>query len=182
MPSLLTLIPLPYRILALVAFAFALFGSGYVSGLRHDQSAWHAADALRVAQDTKAELAATQAARAKETALRNQLDAAAAQRLKENADHETELANLRAAARAGTERLRCPAAPLPADPEAHDPGTAARPEPEAGRDSLVPGAADDLFRIAASIRQGVRERNALIDAYNAARETCNAPTTNEETK
>lgn len=172
MPGLLNLIPLPYRILALVAFALALCGSGYVAGLRHEQAAWHAADALRTQQDTTALLAATESARKRETDLRAKLDAATLQRTTENTDHETALASLRAAARAGTERLRCPGTTLPADTGTSDPGTAARPEPEAGRDSLVPGTADTLFRIAASIRQGVRERNALIDAYNGARETC----------
>lgn len=171
---MLTLIPLPYRILALVLLAVSMLGGGYVAGLCHEQAAWQASDAKREREDGAHLLAATQSARAQETALRNKLDAATNQRLQENVDHETQLNAVRAAARAGTERLRCPGAALPADTEANNPGAAARPEPEAGRDSIVPGVADDLFRIAGSIKQSVRERNALIDAYNAARETCNA--------
>lgn len=174
MPNLLSIIPMPYRILLLTAFALALCVSGYVAGLRHEQSAWQASDAKREREDGAHLLAATQSARTQETALRNKLDAATNQRLQENADHETQLNAVRAAARAGTERLRCPGAALPADTAPANPAAASGPEPEAGRDSIVPATADDLFRIAGSIRQSVRERNALIDAYNAARETCNA--------
>lgn len=174
MPNLLSIIPMPYRILLLMAFALVLYGSGYVAGLCHEQAAWQASDAKREKADTDHLLAATQSARAKETALRNKLDAATTQRLQENADHETQLNAVRAAARAGAERLRCPGAALPADTEANNPGAASGPEPEAGRDGIVPATADDLFRIAGSIRQSVRERNALIDAYDAARATCNA--------
>lgn len=169
----MSLIPLPYRILALVALIAALIGGGYTAGLRHERSAWQAADALRAKQDTAQLLAATEAARRRELALQAAFDIATAQRLKEQSNHETQLASLRAAARAGTERLRCPIAALPADPAPANPGIAARPEPEARSSDIVPATADDLFRIGSSIADIVRQRNALIDAYNAARSTCN---------
>jgi hypothetical protein len=171
----LDIIPLPYRLLALAGFAVALAGGGYVAGLHHEQILWQAADVLRAKQDQAQLLAATQQARANEQALRAKLDTANELRLKEQSDHETTLAAVRAAARAGTERLHCPAAALPARTAPANPDAAARPGPEAGPGDLVPASADDLFGIAGRIVEIVRQRNALIDAYNAARSTCNAP-------
>jgi hypothetical protein len=170
-----SLIPLPYRWAIIAALFASAVGFGWVKGAAHDHAKWEAADALRAKQDA-AHLAADAArTKADSDKLRALFDTAAELRAKDTTDHEKQLETLRAAARAGTERLRCPAAALPADTETHDPAAAARSEPEAGRDSIVPGTADALFRIAAGIRRGVRERNALIDAYQAARATCSAP-------
>lgn len=169
----MNLIPLPYRILAAALFAVALVGGGYVLGYRHESAAWKAADALHAKQDAAKLLADTQAARVKEQALQAKIDAATAQRFKEQSDHDKDLAAVRASARAGTERLRCPIAALPANPTPANPGTPSRPEPEAGSGAIVPATADDLFGIAGSIVEIVRQRNALIDAYSAARATCN---------
>lgn len=172
--NLTALIPAPYRILALAIFAVALYGGGYVSGLCHEASVRDAKDAIAAKQDTEQHAKDVDRARAKEQALRDALDAETEKRNKEAADHAKQMEALRAAARAGTERLRCPTA-LPADTQAANPAAASGPVAEARSGELVPGAADAVFRIAASIGDIVRERNALIDTYNKARETCNAP-------
>lgn len=169
-----SLVPLPYRWAIIAALFAAAFGFGWVKGAGHVRAEWSAADAQHARHDAEQHANATEHARQQEQLLRAALDAQEQERSKENADHAKQLETLRAAARAGTERLRCPAA-IPAEPaQAADSGAAARPEPEARPGELVPRTADDLFRIGASIASIVRERNALIDKYNAARETCNA--------
>lgn len=168
------MIALPYRILAAALLAIGLAGGGFIAGLHHERKAWQDADALRASQDTAKLLKDTQDARAREQALRAQLDAAKMQRLKEQSDHEKNLAAVRAAARAGTERLHCPIAALPVSPTPDHSAPAARSEPEARPSDLVPEASDALFGIAGSIVEIVRQRNALIEDYETARATCNA--------
>ena len=55
--NLTALIPAPYRILALIAFAVALMGFGWVKGAHHVQAEWDTANAAHLAADNKAILA-----------------------------------------------------------------------------------------------------------------------------
>jgi hypothetical protein len=171
--SLSDLTPLPYRWLAIGGLMLAAGGACYVAGLRDEQAEWQAADAVRTKQDGEYQLAATKAARSKEQALRTKIDTATEQRTKDAIQHAKDLDSVRADARAGRSGLRCPSAALPANPAPADPATAGRPGAEDGRDRIVPGTADDLLRIGGSIVEIVRQRNAIIDTYNAARTACN---------
>lgn len=157
----------------LAALCAAIGGASYLLGLKHEQALWAAADALRDQQDNAHLLADTERVRRQEASLNHRLALDAEQRYQENQAHEQELDKLRAAVRAGTERLRCPAATLPADAPAHDPGASIGSGEQARSGELVPATSDDLFRIGGRIAGIVRERNALIDAYQAARSTCN---------
>lgn len=138
------------------------------SGYDRAVSERQAADALHLEAETKR-------VRKSESDLQDALYNAAIVRQEDKLRHENELASLRAAAIAGTERLRCPAARIHADPTPHDTTPASGLGDQARSGDIVPGTAADLFRIGASIADGVRRENALIDAYAAARATCNAP-------
>jgi hypothetical protein len=118
---------------------------------------------------------AAKGAQARERALRDELDAATTKRDKENADHEKTISDLRARARAGDLRLRADltAGSCDRNPPAAGSGLAVGPGDQARAD-LVPGTADALLRIAGDSARLVRDYNALVDAYNAARLTCNA--------
>jgi len=104
--------------------------------------------------------------------LRALLEVEQKQRFKESQEHAKNIADLQASARAGAERLRCPAArpvPVPATPA--DRSIAAGPGPADGTE-LVPEASADVFGIAGGIAEVVRQRNALIVRFNAARAAC----------
>lgn len=104
--------------------------------------------------------------------LRAMLEVEQKQRFKESQEHAKNIADLQAAARAGTERLRCPATrPIPAPAAPADRPIAAGPGPADGPE-LVPEASADVFGIAGGIAEVVRQRNALIVHFNAARAAC----------
>lgn len=96
-------------------------------------------------------------------------------RYKENQRAETTIAGLRADARALRLKLSinvtrgsvCGAS------QAANPAAAGGSGDEARAD-VVPEVADAVLGIAGDIAKGVRERNELIDRYNAARAICNA--------
>jgi len=174
MISSLSLIPSIWvRWAILAALWAASVGFGYVHGLTHEKATWQAADALRERQDGAHLLIDTQHARDAEQKLRDSFDKADTKRQEDKDVHEKELDKLRASVRAGTERLRCPGAKIPASAAPDNSATASGPSNEGRSGDLVPQAAVDILGIGARIRGLVRERNDLIDKYNAARETCN---------
>ena len=73
--TLLSIVPLPYRILAMAVFATALFGFGYVKGLEHEKANFDAFK-LEVAKEAN---------KAQDRAIAQK---AADQLRKETADHE----------------------------------------------------------------------------------------------
>jgi hypothetical protein len=166
-------------VLALVASLIA----GYFAWHHHvDQGGYDRADAewkLKEAQikaDAAQKLAdATGAARAKEQALNRSLLTETEKRLMENASHEKTIAGLNTAIRARDLRLSIAIDPrsLPGCATASDPATAGGPSAEARAD-VMPETAVDILGIAGDIAKGVRDFNAVVDAYNKARETCNA--------
>lgn len=166
------LIPWWMQVAAVVGLVAALWAGAEYAIHRFEMRGYNRAVAERKESDDALLKAATANARKAEAVLQDQLYTAALDREKDALRHEKDLATLRAAARSGTERLRCPAI-VHANPAPDDSTAAARPGNEARSGDLVPGTTDDLFRIAASIAAGVQRENALIDTYNAARATCN---------
>lgn len=156
-----------------LALLLALVGKWAVNSI--EQSGYDRAVNERRAAEALHLDAETKRARKNEIALQDQLYNAAIARHEDKLKHENQLASLRAAALAGTERLRCPAARIHANPAPADTAIASGLGSEARSGELMSGTAADLFRIAGSIAEGVRRENALIDAYAAARATCNAP-------
>jgi prophage endopeptidase len=115
------------------------------------------------------------AAREKETtllatteALSNQLN----QEKRRAQDHQTRLV---ADIRSGAQRLSIAAkCPTPAGQTPADTATADASGADAPRAELDPQTAETLVAIVADGDNAIRERNACIAAYNAARETLNA--------
>lgn len=166
------LIPWWMQVAAVVGLVAGLLAGAEYAINRFEMLGYNRAVAERKASDDALLKAATANARKAEAVLHNNLYQAALAREQDALRHEKDLADLRAAARSGTERLRCPAI-VHANPAPDDPAPAGGLGDQARSGDLVPGTADDLFRIAASISAGVYRENALIDTYNAARATCN---------
>lgn len=167
----------PWAIKALELLVLLAALAGVLAWAHHHvyQQGHDAAVAERKAEDDTALAAATQKAAADLRDLSNKFLLAQRDRFKENQNAQATIDNLRARVQSGAVVLHLrPGSSVcsitaPAD-------TAAGPGPsgEAGPGSLVPSAADAVVSIASRIRSGVRRENALINAYNTARASCNA--------
>lgn len=132
-------------------------------------------DEATIRADALAQLSEATAEVGRQTAaLQTALDSESAQRYKEKQDHEKAIADLRASARAGALRLSVDVAAdsISKCAAPNGAGFTARPG-EQTRAYLMPGITDDVLRIAGGISDLVRDYNAVVDAYNRARATCN---------
>jgi hypothetical protein len=166
------MIPLPWKIVAALALTAALYGGWAWREAVVEQRGYDRAVAERQAQDDKRLAEALTETRAKEIALQERITQEAATRNEEKTRYEQTIADLRTAARRGDSGLRAPGKCLPADPAPAHPGAAAGPGAEEGH-VLLPETAESVLGAAADIRQGVLDRNALIDLYNQMRAVCN---------
>jgi prophage endopeptidase len=117
---------------------------------------------------------ASEAARKKETQLRAEVDARSAKLAEEKRRAKIREDRLVADIRSGNQRMsiaaRCPA---PAGQTGADTATAERAGPEGARAELDPEAAAALVTLTNEGDNAIRERNACIALYNAAREALN---------
>lgn len=176
------LIPRWVKIAAVLAVLVALFGAfqayeAHVFKQGYDKAAGEAAAReLTIKADADKLLAdATKTALDRERKLQTDLAAADDLRFKETQDHEKAIADLRARARAGDERLRVAvnAGSLQQCPAGANSAVTGRPGDERRAD-LMPGTVDALFGIAGRVTSLVRRYDAVVERYNRARETCNA--------
>lgn len=161
-----------FAALAIVAaLGFAALGL-YRKG-EHDADARNAAQLAAVNRVAHEEYDAAQRESAqRESALRSRVAELTATNETERANHDAEVANLRAAARAGAVRLSIPvAACANAAAGAAGNSAAAGPAREERRD-VVPRIADDIFRVAGNAANDVRDFNELRDRYDAVVAAC----------
>jgi prophage endopeptidase len=118
---------------------------------------------------------ASEAARAKETQLRADADAASAKLAKEKQSAKNREDRLVADIRSGAQRLSIAASCPAAGQAPADPGIAPGSGPESPRAELDRSAAEALIAIAIDGDNAIRERNACIQQYNAVREALNGP-------
>lgn len=147
----------------------------YQQGYKAADTEWQAKEA-RIRADAAEKLAtATNEARAREQKLLADLNGMSIIRIEENEKHEKAIAQYIAAARAGALRLSVAINPrsIPRCPAAADPAPAGGPGRETRAD-LMPEVAETVLSVGGDIAKGVRDYNAVLDAYNRARETCNA--------
>lgn len=164
-----------YRVLALVALVAGLLFSARAYQQHVYDEGHAAAIAERKEADDRQLAAAIADAHAQEEALNDIIYTKALERAQEKSRYENQLSNLRAAARRGNSGMRAPGSCLRANATATDPAAAGRPGTEEGF-VLLPETAESVLDAASELRQGVLDRNALIDAYNRVRATCNALT------
>lgn len=134
---------------------------------------YEAAVSERKATDDKKLVLDTAKAHDGEVKLQAKMYADAIARTKERNEYEETIEGLRKSARAGNSGMRCPGATVRADATRTDSTAASGSSGETGY-ALLPSAADGVLSAASNISQNVRRVNALIDAYNDARATCNA--------
>jgi hypothetical protein len=124
----------------------------------------------------EAELArVTQAARQTELDLRGQLRARDADAFLKEQDHAESLQAAQRRVRAGTDRLRCPAGPVPDAAAPGDRPAAAGPALDGGGPDLVPEAAADVLGHGAAIAGLVRRYERLEQRFDACEALTRAP-------
>lgn len=145
----------------------ALLGGGYWYRDHVYDSGYEDGVTAQKAIGDKALKKANDDAWARERDLQTAADEANTKRSQDNAKYQTQLEEVRTAARAGAERLsiRTAARACPA-PAAAAASPAPGPGPEERAD-VLPGTADDVFRIAGRSSQDVLDYNALLERYHA---------------
>lgn len=148
-----------------------LLAAGALLGLRHyGNERYQAGYDAAVAAGKEARDAAATANLAIESGLRAQLldrDTAA---FRKEQEYASNLADAQRRVRAGTDRLRCPAA-SPVQPGAAAEGRPAAADPPADgpRPDVVPEAAADLLGIAADVAGLVRRYDQVVERFEACR-------------
>lgn len=129
----------------------------------------------RKAEDNIALVAAQAKAAADQKELSDKFLLAQRDRFKENEDAKTAIEALRRRVQSGASVLRLPVGS--AICSAATSGNTASGAGSSGEErsiQLMPGTADAFVSVGGRIAAGVRRENELIDAYNTAREACNA--------
>lgn len=158
------------RLLACTLVLIAL-ATGAWLGLEHYGAAqYQAGHDAAVAAGEKLRQAAAERNRETETELRAELAELDAAAHRKEQEYATNLEAAQRRVRAGTDRLRCPAA-SPVQPAAApgDRPAAGGPQPDAERADLVPEAAADLLGIAADAAGLLRKFDRLEQRFEACR-------------
>lgn len=168
-PALLKVL---WKPLAGIALVLAMYFTLQAHDASIEQRAYDRAVAERRAQDDAQLTAATTKAHAQEAALQEQIYQQSVQRQEEKVKYEKTIADLHADARRGNSGMRAPGACVRADTAPADPAAAGRPGAETGF-VLLPETAGSVLDAASDLRQGVLDRNALIDLFNQCRAAAN---------
>ena len=158
---------------ALVALILAaLIGAGiaWYGHVKYDDG-HDAAVATRTAQDAAKLLADTKTQAAKDAAAKAVQDAHNLADIAEKAAYEKRIQTLIAAGRAGAVVLRVPTDGVCTAGKA-EPATAAGEPGATPGQQLMPSTTGDILGVARDITNGVRDYNALIDAYGLLRKEC----------
>lgn len=139
------------------------------------QQGYNDAVAARKAQDNVALVKAESKAAADQKELSDKFLLAQRDRFKENEDAKTTIDALRRRVQSGAAVLRLPAgSAVCSATTGGDTASSTGPIGEERSIQLMSGTADSFVSIGGRIAAGVRRENDLIDAYNTARESCNA--------
>lgn len=154
---------------SMLAVVLLLLGAWF--GVRHygveqRQAGWDAA----VAAGTEAREAASVAALAIESDLRIRLLEQDITALRKEQEYATNLEAAQRRARAGVDRLRCPAWPVPAGAPPGGRPAAAGPAADGEGPDLVPEAAADVLGHGAAIASLVRRYQRVIERAEACRD------------
>ncbi|MCA1857464.1 hypothetical protein LE190_16240 [Massilia oculi] len=158
-----------HRLLCTVlAVILLIIGAGL--GLRHYSAAryragYDAAVALgREQRDHEAALA-----RERETALRDQLRTKDEQAHRKEQEYATNLEAAQRRVRAGTDRLRCPARPVPAGAPAGNRPAASGPAADGEGPAIVPEVAAEILGDAADVGRILRNYQRVVERFEACR-------------
>lgn len=174
MIALPDVIPTSWKVGAALLLIGVLFAVDAYRVHEADQTGYVRATTERAARDG-AQKIADDAKAANDTKTRQEkADIEAAQRQQEKAKYEATIEDFRAAARRGNSGMRAPGACIPAASPGVGAGPAGGPVAETGY-VLMPETAESVLDAAAVIRQGVLDRNALIDKFNECRAAANTP-------
>lgn len=155
------IIPIQYRIIAVIVLLLGLFAGGYWRGHAAADQSWRLKDSRRVAQENHVKLQSQIMAHNKEREQASKVAALDARYQQEITDAQTEINRLRRDVRAGLVRLSVKSA-KPAALGAYDSTTASGAD-AAARCELDTTTADDLIGITSDGDAAIRQLTALQD-------------------
>ena len=151
-------------LLLVVLLLGAWFGVSHY-GAEQRQAGYDAA----VAEGKEAREAAAVAALAIESGLRTRLHERDAAALRKEQEHAESLQAAQRRMRAGIDRLRCPAGPVPAAAPAGDRPTATGTDADGERLEMVPDVAGDILGLAADHQRLLRNYERVVERFEACR-------------
>ncbi|MRW88884.1 hypothetical protein GJ699_02680 [Duganella sp. FT80W] len=159
------------------AYEAHLIAKGDTAGAARVQGRWEKREATIKADAERMAAADTARARAETAALQSKFNQLAGRQQKDRVDHEIATKIAVAAALAGTERLSIAIAPDPAHAvpeggEGQGAGSGAGAAREARAD-VLPEVAAAVLGFAGDYGQLVRDYNAVVERFDAARAVCN---------
>jgi hypothetical protein len=157
------------RLLIGCILAAALLVGGVLGIQHYGAEQFKAGQASAVAAGEKARQVQADANRKTESDLRATLAAKDADAFTKEQTYATNLDAAQRRVRTGTDRLRCPASPVPAGAAPGDRPVAGGPAPDGPGAELVPESAADILGDAAAVAGLVRKYDRVVERFEACR-------------
>ena len=155
------------RTLAALIVLAGLLVVAWLGDLHYGGTRYDAGYAAAVAEGKTARDAAAEIHRITEAALRAQLHARDAAAHRKEQEHAQDLAAAQRRVRAGTDRLRCPAGPVPAGATPSDRPASAEPGAVGEGPDIVPEVAAEILADGADIARIVRQYDQVVERFDA---------------
>ena len=157
------------RTLAALIVLAGLLVVGWLGVMHYGGTRYGAGYAAAVEEGKLARDAAAEINRTIEADLRDQLHARDSAAHRKEQEHAQDLAAAQRRMRAGTDRLRCPARPVPAGAAPGDRPVAAQPDADGRGSELVPEIASEILADGADIARIVRQYDQVVERFEACR-------------
>lgn len=157
------------RTVAALIVLVGLLVVGWLGVMHYGGTRYDAGYAAAVAEGKTARDAAAEINRITETDLRAQLHARDSAAHRKEQEHAQDLAAAQRRARAGTDRLHCPAGPVPAGATPSDRPTAGALGADGAGPAIVPEVAAEILADGADIARIVRQYDRVVERFEACR-------------
>lgn len=157
------------RTLAGLIVLAGLLVVGWLGVMHFGATRYNAGYAAAVEEGNKSRNAAAEINRITEADLRAQLYARDTAAHRKEQEHAQDLAAAQRRVRAGTDRLRCPAGPVPAGATPGDRPAPVAPAADGEGQELVPDVAAEILADGADIARIVRQYDQVVERFEACR-------------
>lgn len=157
------------RMLGALIVLIGLLVAGWVGVLHYGTARYDAGYSMAVKIGNQARDDQDEIYRKSEDTLRAQLRAKDTDIYRKEQKHAQDLAAAQYRVRAGTDRLRCPAGPVPAGDAPGDRPAAGGSDPDGQGPRLVPEVAAEILADGADIARIVRQYDRVVERFDACR-------------
>lgn len=157
------------RTLAALILLAGILVVGWLGVMHYGGTRYDAGYAAAVEEGNKARDVAAEINRITEANLRAKLQAHDTAAHRKEQEHAQDLAAAQRRVRAGDDRLRCPAGPVPAGAAPGDRPAAAAPDIDGEGPGLMPEVAAEILADGADIARIVRQYDQVVERFEACR-------------